>query len=231
MAYARKFKRPVYKPRKRPMRMRMRRKGTVAVARSVGLKKDLHYMSRWVPAVDVSALSTNLASIGTYFNFSMTDVSNPTDFSNMFDNYKLIGVQLTFRLMNNPDADNIINDTVNASGANFYPKLWWVIDKDDIVPPTLLTIRERALAKCRVLRPDRFITIFIKNPKPQLTLTGAAVTTAPNSWLRTLNTAGTLPDNTSHLGIKVVLDKMGYSGNVFTVGVDKKYFFAFKNSK
>jgi len=69
---------------------------------------------------------------------------------------------------------------------------------------------------------------MIKNPKPQLTLTGSGVTTAPNGWLRT-NTASDLA--TTHYGVKAVLDKMGYSGNSFTVGVDKKYFFAFKNSK
>lgn len=228
MAYVRKYNKRPIRVRRRPMRMRRIRKNPVAIARNVGLKKDIHYISRWVPGVDVTALSTTLASVGTYFNFSLLDVSNSTDFSNLFDNFKLIGVQLTFRLMNNPDGDNIINDTVNATGANFYPKLWWVIDKDDITSPTLLTIRERALAKCRVLKPDRFITVFIKNPRPQLTLTGSGVTTAPSSWLRT-STASDL--GTTHYGIKVVLDKMGYTGNAFTVGVDKKYFFAFKNSK
>lgn len=211
--------------RRTPIKIRAQKK--VQIARSVNLKSDIHYISRYAPMVDTSTLSTLTSSVGAALLFKLSDVPNSSDFVNLFDSYRLIGVQLTFRLMDNPDSGNYINSTTFTQGANFYPKLWTLIDRDDSTTPTVANIRERAHARCAVLRPDRFIKVFIKYPRPMVPLPGGtAFMNAPkNCWLRTTDTPA------DHYCVKVVLDKMGYAGNTFTVGIDKKYFFAFKDTK
>lgn len=221
-------RRPAYRPRRRvPMfRKRYKRAAPLKIARKVGLKKDVHFISRYSPSVDTSTLSTITSSIGAALLFKLTDVPNSSDFTNLFDSYRIIGVKLTFRLMDNPDSSNYINFVLSTQGANFYPKLWYMIDRDDSTTPTVATIRERANARCKVLRPDRFITVFIKYPKPLVPVaTSGAVMSSSTGWLRTSDTPA------DHYCVKVVLDKMGYAGNTFTVGIDKKYYFEFKDSK
>lgn len=216
-------RRPRRNRKRAPARSRMYNK--VKAARSANLKTDVHYLSRYAGAVDVSTISTLTSSWGGFLEFSLGQVPNSTDFSNLFDSYRLMGVLLTFRLMDNPDSTNYINSTTFTQGSNFYPKLWWCIDRDDSTTPTLASIRERSTAKCLVLRPDRFIKVLVKYPRPMIQAYSGGYMQAPVSWLRTNE------PNTPHYGLKVVLDKMGYSGTTFTVGIDKKYFFTFKHSK
>lgn len=219
------YKRRAIRPRKKVVRIRRKKPSVLASAKKINLKRDLHYISRHAPGVDITSLSNTGATVATNLTFKLSDVTNSTEFSDLFDNYMLVGITLTFRLMQNPDANNQINSTLFSNAANFYPKLWWVIDKDDGSVPTLTTIRERSMAKCRILKPNAFVTVHIKMPKPLLTLQSSAITVAPTQWLRTTE------PTVEHYGIKLLLDKMGYSGTLFTVGIDKKYFFAFKNSK
>jgi len=212
------------RPRRRYIRKKVAAVRKVRAARQLNFKSDIHYISRYAPLVDVTTLTTVASSVGACIQFSLADVPNYTELSNLFDSYRLIGVQLTFRLMDNPDSSNYINSTVFTQGANFYPKLWTCIDRDDNTVPTIATIRERAHAYCKVLRPDRFIKVFVKMPAPPTQVYGG-YGQGMIKWLRTTE------PNVGHYGLKVVLDKMGYAGNTFTVGIDKKYFFAFKNTK
>lgn len=234
MAYARKRayrkkRMPMHKRRKVPYKVGIKKK--VSIVRSANLKKDIHYFSRWVSAVDVTTLSTITSSISHGFVFRLSDVMNSTDYTNLFEQFRIVGVQLTFRLMDNPDSSSYVNQPLLPQGANFYPKLWWVYDQDDGTAPTLLQIRERGEAKCAVLKPDRFIKLYVKYPKPQIATFGnttSGYTTMKSLWLRTWTTSEI---DTPHYGLKVVLDKMGYAGNTFTVGIERKYIFAFKQSK
>lgn len=235
MAYARKR---VYRKRRMPMRMRRKVpykagiKKKVAITRSANLTKDVHYFSRYVVAVDTTTLSTITSEIGAALTFRLSDIPNVSEYTNLFENFRIIGVKLTFRLMTNPDSSSFLNNSLVSQGSNYYPKLWWQRDYDDNVVLTVAQIRERASSKCAILKPDKFITIFIKYPKPLLEMAGNTSTgalAAPKGlWLRTNSTNEI---DAPHLGLKVVMDKMGYAGNTFTIGIDKQYFFAFKNSK
>jgi len=230
MAIRRRLKRRMAPRRRRRMPLKMMAKKKIQIARNLGFKSDLHYISRYAPSVDTTTLTTTTTFVGAAIAFALTDINNPTEFSNLFDKFKLIGVQCTFRLMDNPDSTYYVNNVAFSQGSNFYPKLWWVIDRDDTGTPSLTTIRERGAARCAILRPDRVITVFVKNPRPLLsTSSGIGTLPSPNSFLRTIESG--VPTSASHLGLKVVLDKMGYSGHTFTVGIDKKYFFAFKDSR
>lgn len=207
------------------VRPRNYRKKNLAIARKVNLRSDVHYLSRYAPLVDTSTLTTITSGIGAALKFRLSDVTNSTEMTNLFDLYKITGVLVTFRLMDNPDSTNYVNSTTFTQGMNFYPKLWYCIDKDDGTAPTGATIRERAGARCVILRPDRFVKVFVKFPKPLLQLQSGAITDLARGMIRT-----DYPD-VDHWGLKVFLDKMGYAGNTATVGIDKKYFFCLAQAK
>lgn len=234
MAYARRRKGARVMRRRRRYPYKMGLKKMVSLVRTANLKSDVHYLSRYAPSVDKTSLATTGAEAGVGLVFKMSNVGNPQEFL-MFDNFKIIGVSLTFRLMENPDSNNTINTNATTQASNFYPKLWWVVDRDDGVTPTVASIRERASARCKILMPNRFVRVFVKYPRPIIaTASGPGYTNPPREcWYRT--NEGYNPDNPAQelgfYGLKVVLDKMGYTGNQFTVGIDKKYIFAFKNTK
>jgi len=228
MVYVRKRKMPMRRRRKVPAKMGIKKK--VALVRKANLGADVHYFSRYVRAVDTNTLTTALSEVSHTFIFRLSDVDNVTDFTNLFDNYRIIGVKLTFRLMTNPDSNNFLNSTVFTQGANFYPKLWWVRDDDDGNVLSVADIRERNGSKCRILFPNKFLSIYVKYPRVLDEIVdnagGTTVAAAPKAmWIKT---AGT---NTQHFGLKVALDKMGLAGNTMTVGIDKEYIFAMKGSK
>lgn len=229
MAYVRKGKRRMRMRPRRKMPLKMVAKKKVETTRNMNITKGIHYFSRYVVAVDTTTLSTNLSSVGAVLLSRLNDVNNFAEYQALFEQYRIIGVQYTFRLMDNPDSTNYVNSTVFTQGSNFYPKLWWIIDRDDSAVPSLTSIRERGEAKCKVLKPDRFIKVFVKYPKPLAEIVdgvGTAVAEQKNPvWINS-----GLP-NVPHYGLKVVMDKMGYAGTTFTVGIDKRYFFAFKQTK
>lgn len=231
MAIARKRKMVMRKPkRKAPLKMGIKKK--VALVKKANLGSDVHYFSRWVRAVDTTTLSTIASESSHSFVFRLSDVDNVSEYTNLFENYRIIGVSLTFRLMTNPDSNNFLNSTVFTQGANFYPKLWWTFDNDDGSPLTVAQIRERNASKCRILYPNKFVKVYVSYPRPVDEISGNTATTvvaAPKGlWMRT----GTTNDvDTPHYGLKVALDKMGLAGNTMTVGIDKEYIFAFKGSK
>lgn len=223
-------KRKVVIRRKKVPKMGIKKR--VALVKKANLGADVHYFSRWVRAVDTTTLSTALTEVSHSYLFRLSDVDNVSDFTNLFDNYRIIGVKLTFRLMTNPDSSNFLNSTVFTQGANFYPKLWWSFDNDDGTSLSVAQIRERNNAKCRVLYPNKMLKIYVKYPRPADEIQGntgtAFVASSKGIWLRTINANEV---DTPHFGLKVALDKMGLAGNTMTVGVDREYFFAMKGSK
>lgn len=197
------------------------------IAKKVNLMKDLHYHHRYTALTDITTLSTITSAIGAGLTFNAVNLPNWSEFSNLYDQYKIVGVEVRFRLMTNPDSSTFLNDITFSQGANFFPKLWWSIDKDDNSTPTVATIRERGSAKCAVLKPSQDIKVYIAYPRVQLGFTGQYyVSSVDGMWLRCQDVNGA-----THFGLKVVLDKMGYAGNTFTVGIDYKYVMCFKNSK
>lgn len=229
MAYARKYKRRLRMRPRRKVPYKMAAKKAVSTVRKMNIKDGIHYFSRYVIQVDTGTLSTITGSIGATLLARLSDVPNSSEYAALFEQYRIIGVQYTFRLMDNPDANNYINSTVFTNGANFYPKLWWIQDRDDSTVPTLISIRERGEAKCAILKPDRFIKVYVKYPNTLDEIQANLGSTLAQSMRRTwINTEVA---NVPHWGLKVVLDKMGYAGNTMTVGIDKRYFFAFKGTK
>lgn len=229
--YVRRRRAPVrrYVRRRKALPMRKPAVSRLAVARKVNIRRDMHFHTRYC-AIDTTTLSTVASSVSAFFTWKLSDVLNYSEFTALYDSYRIMGVLMTFRLINNPDAGNYINSTaaVATNATNIYPNLWYIEDRDDSTAPTLATMKERSAVRKRVIYPNRDIKVFIRYPEPLInTATGAGNMPAPPRMLNTQNV------DTIHYGLKVCLDMLGYASVTqnYVVAVEKKYYFAFKNTK
>lgn len=148
-----------------------------------------------------------------------------TEFTELFDNYKITMIELRIQMLNNPSAFLYTNGAVNTQNqTNWYPKLWWVIDKDGGVTETLATMRERQGVRCRVLQPNKEIVIKFK-PAVRV-LTYQTLTTqgyAPKSIKLDLADAAV-----PHYGINMVFDSNGLDPTdiyPFKFRIERKFYF------
>lgn len=160
--------------------------------------------------------------------FTINDVATLSEFSSLFDRYMITGVQVKVQLVSNPDADTA---RPQASGS-YYPKLWWAIDHDDAGIATLAQLKEYGNVRCRVLRPNNILKIWV--PYPRVTSmvyqTGGAQASGVASRPQWLDLG--FP-NAEHYGLKMCVDTDGISvsstSNPFRLKLEAKYYFKCKD--
>lgn len=165
--------------------------------------------------------------------FSLNDIPNVSEFTTLFDQYKLKAVVVTIKMLQNPNALYIPTQSSNTS-CNFYPTIWYTSDFDDQMTQTLAQIKEFERVKHRVLYPNKELKIVLR-PKTLSQLYRTSVTTGyantPGSpWLDLANT------DIPHYGLKTVFDfeglQMPATTDVrFTFKINAKYYFVCKNAR
>jgi len=117
-----------------------------------------------------------LAAGASYIGFGyapcLQDVINETDFTTLFDQFKITKFVCKFRLVTNPDSSTFQNVVAPVNASNTYPLLYLFSDHDDIVAPSLLECRERQGVKCVTLQPNKWTTMVIR-PRVLQSLIGA----------------------------------------------------------
>lgn len=150
------------------------------------------------------------------YTFNLLQLPNATEFTNLFDYYKLTGVKLQFYLNQSIDAQS----TTNA----LYPRMYWKYDyDDDIVPNNLNSLRESPKCKVRTLTPDKPITMFIKPAKLLVAQVQGSITSYQANWN---NWSDMSAPDTNHYGIKYAITN--FNTNVYNVTVEAKFYFATK---
>lgn len=148
---------------------------------------------------------------GVYFR--LVDVPSATDFTNLFDMYRIDKVQIRFM----PRANS-----AEAGTNQGLIKLFTAIDYDDITAPTSLA-EILQYQTCKVTSSNRITTLTLK-PKFASEVYQSAVSTgygARNGWLDCSNTA------IQHYGVKWALQQLPAGSQSFDLHV--KYFLSFKN--
>lgn len=108
----------------------------------------------------VLTCGSNVTEIDVGQNFTIGSVPNVSEFSTLFDQYKIRRVVITMKLLNVPE--NSAAPMLNyANYGNFYPTIWWVNDYDDSGPVTLAAIKEFHGVKHRVLFPNRELKMSV----------------------------------------------------------------------
>lgn len=163
------------------------------------------------------------------FVFSLNDVANSSELTQLYDQYKISCVVLKFSLVPNPDAFYVPNVTTNGAvnGMNYYPKLWYVRDYDDTNPLSLPSVKEIGKARCFTMKADKTYSIKVK-PAVLNLLSG---TTTQPVWPKRLDVAAATQ---THYGLKCVLDFNGTappSTATWRIRVEKLYYLKMFNSR
>lgn len=181
--------------------------------------KQYHY-SRYGLRQSIN-LNTNQA-LGAY-QFSLDQVQNFADFTNLYDQYKITGVKVTFRLMTNPDSA--------IASTQIFPTLWAVRDNDDSgTPASLINLMEKEGVKYKILRPNAAISMYVKAPRlagmVYQTATSTAYTSMAAKWVDC-----SYP-STPHYALKWCVDSEGVSqpGNYY-ISVQTKYYISFRGAQ
>lgn len=147
--------------------------------------------------------------------FTLGSVINATDFQQLFDEFRINKVVMSFHLRTDPGTS-----TVTTSA---YPRLYWAIDRDDSSIPTAVNdVREFSNCKMAVLDPRRATSFaFVPNVRVDI---GAGLNSAAGfgQWIDCAYTA------TQHYGVKWAID---FLTTGYQVDVECIYYMSFRNVK
>jgi len=193
--------------------------------------KTMYRYSRYNTAAETLTVTGSYLAYSP--TFSLESVRGYTDFTSLYDCYKIYGVQIKVQLITNPNSTWATDSAAAPNNAqqqvsNWYPKLWYVYDNDDNSDMTLATVRERQGAKYKILKPNREVKFFVK-PSALVQTYKTALTTgyAPKRLWLDVYSASSVP----HYGMKFIVDTLGLDPNdtyPFKILVETKYYLHFK---
>lgn len=191
---------------------------------------SVHKFIRW--ATSPSTKTCTLANDNAFAEeFTLDKTQNYTEFTQLYDQFQITGVQVQFQLVTNPDSSTWQGSTNQAQAANWYPKLWYCRDYDNSTTETVAQLKQRPETRCKVLRPNQILKVFVK-PKPSIqfyngvTATGYGI--AKDFWLDVSSSS------TPYFGLKYDIDLLGFAATAsypFLVQVEYKYYLKFKNPR
>lgn len=192
-----------------------------------GFSLKTHKFTRYGPS---KTIATNGGGIFEYDDtevFTFNGISNYTEFTTLFDRYMITGVKLVIQMVTNPDATTVIAQNTPAQGSNYYPKIWYIPDYDDGTGETIAQLKERIGVKCRILRPNSAVSIFVKPAILAQTYRTALTTGYAPMWRKWIDCSDT---DVPHYGLKYAIDFDGLTpSNNFTFRIERKYYFTMKD--
>lgn len=190
------------------------------------MSRNLHKFVRWVAGpVDISSTASTHEG-AMVFNFS--DLQNYTEFSTLYDQYQITHIQLKVHMVSNPNA-LFDGASANNNRVSWYPKFWYCTDHDDSGTIPLSDMKQRAKAKCIVLKPEKIFKINIK-PCVLIQTYRTELTTGYGPKYRQWIDMG--QTDVKHYGLKYVLDNEGIDPNdtyPVKVRIELKYWFTCKD--
>lgn len=179
---------------------------------------------------DVSTLNLGAVSLdtvgyqfGASLQFRLENVQSFTDFTALYDQYKIKGVKITLIPL---------SDSSTSQSSGFLPTLYWARDNDDggAAPVAESDLRQRQ--DCKTMRLTGPRSMYISNPKvtTDVEVQGAGVTLASK-----IESAGWMDCNDSnvmHNGLKMWFKNVDLRASPNTITAfrfDVVYYLAFRN--
>lgn len=162
---------------------------------------------------------------GTYQNqfgvrHALNQVASPTDFTNLYDRYKITGVKMTF-LYQNSDA--------GMTGAGVLPTIMYAQDYDDAAPPGYTALRSKQNVKQRILTANSPFSIFYRPKLCSLVQQGNA-SGVPSASLITAGFLNCEFPAVDHFGLKFSLNNLyGALGSASQLEIKLTYYLSFKD--
>lgn len=136
------------------------------IGKSLLNSRNVHKFRRGCPPIQELMVQSGNTEYSYSQSFKLDDTVNSTEFAQLYDRYMITCVVIKFQLMNNPDAIfTYPGNGLNIPGSqvqNWYPKLWYCKDYDDLSAESLNQLRERAKTKHFVMKPNREYKIVIR---------------------------------------------------------------------
>jgi len=229
MAFKRKYSAtPKRASKRRAVARRFTASRSKAARRRKGFSLNTHSFSRFSAAntVDMTGTEQPLS-----FEFSLNSIYSYSEFTTLFDKYKLTKAIVYIQMITNPDADAITNRPIASQAdynrCNFYPKMWYIADHDDSATTTIAAIKERVGVKCCVMRPNMVKKIAV-SPACAVQLYRTATTTGYGpKYGQYIDMAAT---DVPHYGLKCVFDPLGIDpDSTFSFRYEWKLYFTCKD--
>jgi len=151
-----------------------------------------------------------------------------TEFSALFETYRITKIVVTFQLINNPNATWDLNATHISgtnNGTNWFPKLWYTVDRDGGPDETLTSMKERQGVRCAILQPNKTIRVAFQPCCRTLTYK-----TATTEGYAPRNIKLDMADvNVPHYGLLYLIDTNGVDPDdtyPFKVAMETQMFFS-----
>lgn len=212
------YRKKVYR-KKRVMRRRR-------PARKMALRKmpppGQYYFTRWHNYTGISLVAGTTNTFGV-LNFRLDDVPNYTEFTNLFDCFKIKKVKVMFIPTSNVSLSpsTVANDVFKST--EYANRLFTVLDFNDAVVPTTID-QLRQYDNCKV-SPNNVIHKRYFTPKYSTNVDLGSYNTS-GQWLEANTSADVI-----HVGIKygITHQTLAVSNEVYKIEV--KFYMAFKNVK
>jgi len=131
--------------------------------------------------------------IGNAFAYQLNQLLNHTDFTNLYDQYKIIAVKHHFKWSIDPE---IPQDKILMNP----PVMYYFTDNDDNSAPTHAQLHERATVRQFALRANKVYTITLKPACLQEVYRTSLTTAYVPKWSQYIDMGN---DNVPHFGLKV----------------------------
>jgi len=223
--------RNIFRPRNRSSAARkagIRRSMTPATRRLNAL--SVYKFTRYSAPLSMIMNTTQVQSIPWTQQFQLSDVINYTDFTTLFDSYRITKVDYYMQLLTNPEGFVEVPTGLTNKGVEaWYPVMWYVLDDDDSTVPTLAQLREKQGVRRKVLKPNQMIkfSIYPKFQKQTYAGPGGLVGYGPaTGWLDCADSG------VPHYGIKGCVDfHQNLNNTQYNIEVTARYHLAFKGAQ
>lgn len=216
--------------RRRPITRRrrfIRRIRRPRIPRSLNINKSVCRYAREIP------ISTNLtipsgstfATYGYYFDLTGW-LPNSTEFTVLFDQYRLRSVIFKMRLVSPPEANN------TPVTLQYYPDVVISVDHDDATAPTTVDeLRQFGKSKCGILKPNSWFK-YKCYPTTSIQMY-TTPTTSGYAPARNKQWIDLAYPNVRYYGLKIALDctSLGTLANTLVVEARAYMVWEFKNSR
>lgn len=193
-------------------RMARRAMGRGMISRAP--KQPVQYFTRTAYLLGFYSLAPGAAAVGAARNFTLSQVPNATEFTNLYDQYQIKGIKITliprFTQSNANTATQVIGN------------MWSCLDYDDAsTPPNLTTLLQYQNVK-RTRTNQIHSRYLVPAVAREVFNTGIATAYAPQKkvWLDCTS------DTVEHYGIKFWFDSTAAG---VTYDLQVKFYLAFKN--
>lgn len=157
-----------------------------------GKSGTIHQYIRFVNRGTVNCVAGTSGTYGS-LTFKLSDVPAPTDFTNLYDAYRIKAVKVNFIPVTNVTFRQNAGDLA-VSGTAYSDRFFTVLDFNDTTTPSTIN-QLREYKNCRYSSYTRVHKRFLY-PKPLFEMSGNIPSTAGNPWIPTAST------NVDYYGIK-----------------------------